>query len=305
MTRNMHFSSFARLTFGCGALLTAALSHTAHAAVYSGGSVGEGIDAAIGLTGISGETDLRSFIVNLTEQIASYVTIAGILAITIAGFYLLLGFGSESAKDTAKRIIIYTLIGILVVLLAEAIVNLFVGLGEGNISAEIPNRVCSILVNALGYVAFIGTLAIVVAGFYLLLGFGSEDAKGTAQRIIIYTIAGILIIAFATAIVGLAFSLAGDSGPASTFTCSVGGASGGSTDFREVILNLLDVALGLLALLAVVAIVIAGFMMVLSLGSEDTRNRAVRIILYTIAGLLVIFFARTIIGFFLNLGSNI
>ena len=300
----MHFSSFARLTFVC-ALLSAALPHAAHAAVYGGGSVTEGIDAAIGLTGISGETDLQSFIVTLTEQIASYVTIAGILAITIAGFYLLLGFGSESAKDTAKRIIIYTLIGILVVLLAEAIVNLFVGLGEGNISSDIPNKVCSILVNALGYVAFIGTLAIVVAGFYLLLGFGSEDAKSTAQRIIIYTIAGILIIAFATAIVGLAFSLAGDSGPAATFTCSEGGGSGGSGDFRAVILNLLDVALGLLALLALVAIVVAGFMMVLSLGSEDVRNRAVRIILYTIAGLLVIFFARVIIGFFLGLGSTI
>lgn len=298
----MRFSQLSRLIFGIGVVLAFGQASVAHAAVYQGGSIRDGIETALGLTGISQETDLATFIVNLTRSIASFVTIAGILAITVAGFYLLLGFGSESAKDTAKRIILYTLIGILVVLLAEVIVNLFVGLAEGNIDTDIPNRICSILVTALGYVAFIGTIAIVVAGFYLLLGFGSEDSKATAQRIIIYTIAGILIIAFAAAIVGLAFTLAGESAT-SGFTCSTG--LGGSSDFRGAILDLLLVAMSFLALLAVIAIIVAGFMLILGFGSEESKSRAVRIILYTIAALLVIFFARMIVGFFLDLAPNV
>lgn len=297
--------SFSQAVFALGALAALVSPESAGAAVYQGGSIREGIDAALGALGVGSAGDLGSFIRQLISALRSYVTILGILAIVVAGFYLLLGFGSESAKDTAKRIILYTLIAIIVINLAEAIVNLFVGLSQGQISTDLPNRICSILVTVLGYVAFIGTIAIIVAGFYLLLGFGSEDAKGTAQRIIIYTIAGILIIAFAAAIVNIAFLLSDSFAAQQTFTCNTGLGDPASVDLRGTLLGLLDTALSFLALFAVIAIVIAGFMLVLSLGSEELRQRAVRIILYTIAGLLVIFFVRVIVAFFLGLGSSV
>lgn len=296
--RGMHITHLSRILFVLG-LLGLTLQPEAAFAVYGGGSVGAGIRAAFTLPGV-GSSDIPTFIQGLIRFLRSIVTIVGVLAIVVAGFYLLLSFGNDSSKDTAKKIILYTLIGILVVNLAEAIVSLFVGLGDGNIQSDLPQKVCSIMVQAVSYVALLATLAIVVAGFYLLLGFGSEDSKSTAQRIIVYAIAGILVITFAAAIVNFAFMLSGGSAGS---TCIASGS--GSGDLRSLLIGMMNFALGFLALLAVIAIVVAGFMLVLSFGSEEARDRAKRIVLYTILGLLAVFFARMIVSFFLNLGQNI
>ena len=69
---------------------------------------------------------------------------------------------------------------------------------------------------------------------------------------------------------------------------------------RTVILSFFYKALGFLALAGVVMIVIAGFTLVLSGGSETAKDRAKKMVLYVIIGLVVILFARTMVGFFLN-----
>lgn len=301
------FSSLARVTLLAGLVSTLIPVDAALAQVYSGGDAKSGIDDALSLIGFSGSGDIGSFITSLTQSLVSYAIPIAIFAIVVAGFYLLLGFGSDGAKETAKKIILYTLIGILVIYLANEIVMFFFGLKDGTISTNLPCRIYSLMIQAVSYVALIGTVMIVIAGFYLLFGFGSEGAKDTALRIVLYTVLGILLITFAATIVGFAYVLAG--GTPTLNAC--GGTLGGSTfsaslgDVRGTVLGLLDVALGFLALLAVVALVIAGFMMILGLGSESSRDRALRIILYTILGLLVILFARVIIAFFLNLGSAV
>ena len=69
---------------------------------------------------------------------------------------------------------------------------------------------------------------------------------------------------------------------------------------RGVILSFLYKALGFLALAGVVMIVIAGFTFVLSGGSDTAKDRAKKMILFVVIGLIVILFARTVVGFFLN-----
>ena len=69
---------------------------------------------------------------------------------------------------------------------------------------------------------------------------------------------------------------------------------------REVILSFLYKALSFLALAAVIMIVAAGFYMVLSNGSDEAKDKAKKIILYVIIGLVIIFIARSLVGFFLN-----
>ena len=69
---------------------------------------------------------------------------------------------------------------------------------------------------------------------------------------------------------------------------------------RDVILSIFYKALGFLALAAVVMIVIAGFTLVLSGGSDTAKDTAKKMILYVAIGLIVILLARTGVGFFLN-----
>lgn len=67
---------------------------------------------------------------------------------------------------------------------------------------------------------------------------------------------------------------------------------------RDVIVKIINFILSFLTLIAVIAIIVAGFLLILGFGSEASATRARKIIIYTIVGLIVIFFARVIVGFF-------
>jgi len=71
-------------------------------------------------------------------------------------------------------------------------------------------------------------------------------------------------------------------------------------DIRGAIVEAVIYILSFLALIAVVMMIIAGFFMILGAGSESSVTRARKIILYAIIGLMVIFFARVIVGFFVS-----
>lgn len=67
---------------------------------------------------------------------------------------------------------------------------------------------------------------------------------------------------------------------------------------REITIDILKFTLSFLALAAVIMIIVAGFFLVLGGGSEASAGKAKKIILYTVIGLVIIFFARVIVGFF-------
>ena len=69
---------------------------------------------------------------------------------------------------------------------------------------------------------------------------------------------------------------------------------------REIVLSFLHTALGFLALAAIVMIVISGFTLVFSAGSDTVKDTAKKMILYVALGLIVVLFARMGVGFFLN-----
>jgi hypothetical protein len=72
----------------------------------------------------------------------------------------------------------------------------------------------------------------------------------------------------------------------------------GSNDIRMSVTDAINFVLSFLALLAVVVIIAAGFVMIAGLGSDASIQRARKIIVFTIIGLIVIFFASTIVAFF-------
>lgn len=69
---------------------------------------------------------------------------------------------------------------------------------------------------------------------------------------------------------------------------------------REAIETALQFLISFLGLAAVVAIVISGFVLVTSFGSEAAVTRGRKIFLYAILGVLVVFFVTVIVSFFSN-----
>lgn len=97
-----------------------------------------------------------------------------------------------------------------------------------------------------------------------------------------------------TAFVNTSSALADFGGPAPELP---GTASGASEDqIRDTVADILNAVLNMLALVAVVVVVIAGVRLIVSQGDEDAKEKSKKTIFYALIGLVIILFARVIVG---------
>lgn len=97
---------------------------TAFAQVYSGCGIGCAITNASGITGLAQSTSISELILKIITFILDIALILAVLAIIIAGIYLITSNGDEGQKDKAKKIIYYVIIGIALILFSRVIVML-------------------------------------------------------------------------------------------------------------------------------------------------------------------------------------
>ncbi len=76
-------------------------------------------------TGIKTDGGLRELILSVLVFILNYVTLFAMVTVVVAGLYLIFSNGDEGNKDKAKKIVIYTVIGLVVILLSRVIVMFF------------------------------------------------------------------------------------------------------------------------------------------------------------------------------------
>lgn len=98
------------------------------AQVYNGPGLRPGAEG-LGVQGLQGGS-LRVTIAHIVNKILTYVALIAVIMIIIAGLYLILSLGNDSAKETAKKIVLYTLVGLILILLAKALVMFFISLAS-------------------------------------------------------------------------------------------------------------------------------------------------------------------------------
>lgn len=95
----------------------------ATAQVFNGGGVQEGLGQAGAVTGVASDNP-REAIIRIIAAVLDFVALLAVAMIIIAGFYLILSMGNEERKEKAKKIILYTLLGLVVILFSRVIVSL-------------------------------------------------------------------------------------------------------------------------------------------------------------------------------------
>jgi hypothetical protein len=273
------------------------------AQIYGGPGIVGGIAQAQSILGVS-NGDLRGTILSLLLVALSFMALAALVVIVIAGIYMVLSLGEESAKDKAKKIIGYAIGGLIIIALAAAIVGIIITATNGTgLFGPLPAWptgtdpravILGVLLGVLLFMGLAAVVVIVIAGIMLVLSLGNESVLEQVKRIILYAVIGLIIIALAAAIVTFIINAIGGSalfGDVPTL------GNAGGTDLRATVLAILQGILNFMALAAVVVIVIAGIILVVSGGEEASKDRAKRIIFYAIVGLLVIAFASAIVGF--------
>lgn len=102
----------------------------AAAQVFFGGDVQDGIPAASNIR-TGGNSSFRATVLAILFEVLSYMGLAAVVVIVIAGIYMVVGLGSDDSRDRAQKTIIYTLVGLLVIILSSAFVAFLLETANG------------------------------------------------------------------------------------------------------------------------------------------------------------------------------
>lgn len=105
-----------------GLLLWAVAAQSALASVYNGGGLNQGVDEA-GQIVDGRNANVREIIVRVLATVLDFVILAVVIAIVVAGIFLIVSGGSDTSKDKAKKIILYAIVGLIIILLAKLVVG--------------------------------------------------------------------------------------------------------------------------------------------------------------------------------------
>ena len=75
---------------------------------------------------IGGVTDPRTGVIKILKGILNFLALIAVIVIVIAGIRLVVSSGDEGAVDKAKKTILYAIVGLILILLASAIVEFVV-----------------------------------------------------------------------------------------------------------------------------------------------------------------------------------
>jgi len=79
----------------------------------------------------------------------------------------------------------------------------------------------------------------------------------------------------------------------------------GTADLKETIINILNLALGLLALIAVIMVIIGGFTWMTAGGNEEKVDKAKKIISSAVVGMIIILLSWALVTFVTGTTSNV
>ena len=122
----MKAKTFARLALVAGTVSAALLPFAAHAQTATTFSI-ESLDVGLGTA------DLKTTVVNIIRWVLGFMTLLAVVFIIYGGFMWLTAGGSEDRVEKAKQIITAAVIGLIVILLAWAIV-IFVARTTANVT---------------------------------------------------------------------------------------------------------------------------------------------------------------------------
>lgn len=94
-------------------------------------------------------------------------------------------------------------------------------------------------------------------------------------------------------------------GQATTFSLESVDIGLGGADLKETVINILQLVLGLLSLIAVVMIIIGGFTWLTAGGNEEKVDKAKKIISAAVIGLIIVLLAWAIVIFVANTTANV
>ena len=93
----------------------------------------DGGDSPTGITGATqGEFRIRQLILTFTDFFLGFLGLLAVLMVIYGGFLYLTAAGDDSKVENGKKIIMYSIVGIVIILISFALIHTVItGLGQG------------------------------------------------------------------------------------------------------------------------------------------------------------------------------
>lgn len=220
---------------------------------------------------------------------------AALLLGIIYAFNFIFARGREDVITKQKQNFLYLFIGFVVLLVSEQVANIFSAEDAASdqlVDFEAARDQVRDVTNYLKYLfGSIVVLLMTVSGLRLITAGGNQEVIEKEKRHLIWSGIGMLVILLATNIVDSIYVINTETGAVE--------AAGAETGIQQIggVIQLMLIFLGPIAILATIY---AGFMYLTSFGNEERQNKAKRMIVAGVTGIVIIYssfaLVNTLIG---------
>lgn len=236
-----------------------------------------------GVTGGNGGQAAENILNAVYSAGMSLVTIVSV-AILVRAAAKMIGSASEKKMEEGRTAVGAVIIGLILVNLTGALVTSFWSTADSNLgngAQIVRGEILGLVGWAQVVVVVLAVAMIVLSAFKVIASFGKEDAGDEMKKSVTGVVIGILLIVFDTAIAS-ALGIGGSASPRALITVVV-----------MAVRNLM-VYLGLLA---VIMIIYAGIMMIVTVGNDDQYGKSKGLVVRVLIGLVIIMFSYFIVSF--------
>ena len=118
-----------------GLVTSLALMMTSFTAVHAQGFISPTDNPGAISTATGGQGSFRQLALTIVNFFLTFLGLIAVVMIIYGGFLYVTAAGAQEKIESAKKIIMYAVIGIVVILLSFAIVNTILGAGSGGATA--------------------------------------------------------------------------------------------------------------------------------------------------------------------------
>jgi Type IV secretion system pilin len=254
----------------------------------------------------SGDSTVPNIFLAIAWGIKNFFIIVAVLFLIIGVLKLLFSGGDEEAQKKWKNNIIYVSIGVFIMQIAYSFwstlyLNSDTSYIDGRLAWTFWINIFEPIVNIMLLLASFGFIAMAVYSFYTIItGGGDEEKLKKGKNIIIYALIGFLLIRIPRMLV---IALYGEPVAAcknnvwlAVWTCEIGAKN--LWNGINIFWKILTYVNGFLALFAVIMILYAGWLILISGWEEEKLKKAKKTILFIVIGMVLLVASQAIFRFF-------
>lgn len=248
----------------------------------------------------------RNALIEFARDLKNLFYVLATIFFLIISLRLILASNTEEELDKFKKWIIWITIGLIVMQIAFAFVNILYLQDVGaSLGARIINNIVIPLVYLIQTLASIFFIAMAIFAFYrIVTANGNEEAIKSGKMTIVYALIGFIIVKLARTIVEAFY------GRLSCVSTSGGGyftgwgpsKCTGRVDVAEgvdIIIHIINWLNGFVAIAVTIMILYVGAQLMLSGGDDEKVSKAKRAIIYIVIGGLILVANYLLLTFFL------